>query len=252
MLLFRERRGLAGYLHNKSGLGLVKKMCGAAERGCQSAGVSRRHTHRGGECCVKMGFALVAVLTRSRSKPSSSPRQQLPGQGLAAVQKTGLSPALFPAAGRRFQPVPGEDAKHFGAAWSIISGKHFPVQGKQFIGDPNKMTPSQTHLVIVPAITRRQTGRTVRQALALGSRVGRGWMGARTAARRPWRKEAGRKMLCGFFPGTQLGQGAAVCTRCWRRAGRASPMRWCWTRTASTRRLIFPASCRLQEKIPAP
>jgi glycosyltransferase involved in cell wall biosynthesis len=47
---------------------------------------------------------------------------------------------LFPATGPRFQPEPGEEAKEFGGRWKSISGKRF-----------QKMTPSQSHLVIIPS-----------------------------------------------------------------------------------------------------
>jgi len=70
----------------------------------------------GGELLpFKMGFALVAVLTRSPVQTSSSRGQQLLGKGWPLFKKRPF-PCVIPCGWAAVPAVPGEDAKHFGAA----------------------------------------------------------------------------------------------------------------------------------------
>ena len=124
---------LAGYIHNKSGLGLVKK---CEERLHEEANllVFPEGTRTvGGELLpFKMGFALVAVLTQSpvQTVLITSDSNYL-GKGWPFFKKPVFPLHYSLRPGRRFQPRPGEDAKRFGGRrWKIISRKTLPRRKK--------------------------------------------------------------------------------------------------------------------------
>ena len=115
-IIFSGTARLAGYIHNKSGLGLIKKCEERLKEGANllvfpegTRTVGRKLTP------FKMGFALVAVLTRA------------PVQTVIIMTESGclgkswplFKKPIFPVRyslrlGRRFQPMPQEDAKDFG------------------------------------------------------------------------------------------------------------------------------------------
>jgi 1-acyl-sn-glycerol-3-phosphate acyltransferase len=115
-IIFSGTARLAGYVHNKSGLGLAKKCEERLHEGSNLL-VFPEGTRTLGEKLLpfKMGFALVAVLTRA------------PVQTVIITTESGclgkswplFKKPVFPVRyslrlGRRFQPMPQEDAKNFG------------------------------------------------------------------------------------------------------------------------------------------
>ena len=73
------------------------------------------------------------------------------------------------------------------------------------------MTPSPTHLVIIPSYNAgKKLAETVRQALLAGSRYGWCWTAAPTAARRLWRKWRAGNGLRVLTLERNSGKGAAV------------------------------------------
>jgi 1-acyl-sn-glycerol-3-phosphate acyltransferase len=115
-VIFSGTARLAGYIHNKSGLGLVKKCGERLKEGANLLVFPEGTRTAGGELLpFKMGFALVAVLTRS------------PVQTIIITAESGclgkgrplFKQPVFPVRyalrlGRRFQPEPCGDAKTFG------------------------------------------------------------------------------------------------------------------------------------------
>jgi 1-acyl-sn-glycerol-3-phosphate acyltransferase len=115
-VIFSGTARLAGYIHNKSGLGLVKKCGERLKEGANLLVFPEGTRTVGGKLLpFKMGFALVAVLTRS------------PVQTILITAESGclgkgrplFKQPVFPVRyalrlGRRFQPEPGGDAKIFG------------------------------------------------------------------------------------------------------------------------------------------
>jgi len=107
---------LAGYIHNKSSLGLVKKCEERLKEGANLLVFPEGTRTVGGKLLpFKMGFALVAILTRL---PVQTIIINAEGNCLGKNWPLFRKPA-FPVhyslrLGRRFQSEPGEDAKHFG------------------------------------------------------------------------------------------------------------------------------------------
>jgi 1-acyl-sn-glycerol-3-phosphate acyltransferase len=115
-VIFSGTARLAGYIHNKSGLGLVKKCGERLKEGANLLVFPEGTRTVGGKLLpFKMGFALVAVLTRS---PVQTIIITAEGGCLGKGRPLFKQPA-FPVRyalrlGRRFQPEPGCDAKKFG------------------------------------------------------------------------------------------------------------------------------------------
>jgi 1-acyl-sn-glycerol-3-phosphate acyltransferase len=108
---------LAGYIHNKSGLGLVKKCEERLQEGANLL-VFPEGTRTVGERLLpfKMGFALVAVLTRSPVQTVFiTADTNFLGKGRPLFKRPVFPLHFSLRLGRRFQPEPGEDAKIFGS-----------------------------------------------------------------------------------------------------------------------------------------
>jgi 1-acyl-sn-glycerol-3-phosphate acyltransferase len=109
---------LAGYIHNKSGLGLVKK---CEERLKEGANLlvfpEGTRTVNGKLLPFKMGFALVAVLTQSPVQTIIiTAESNYLGKGRPFFKQPVFPLRYSLKLGKRFQPEPGMDAKDFGGA----------------------------------------------------------------------------------------------------------------------------------------
>jgi 1-acyl-sn-glycerol-3-phosphate acyltransferase len=117
-LIFSGTARLAGYVHNKSGVGLVKK---CEERLKEKANLlvfpEGTRTVGGKLLPFKMGFALVAVLTRSPVQTIIiTANSNYLGKGWPLFKKPVFPLRYALRLGARFVPAPGEDAKDFGGA----------------------------------------------------------------------------------------------------------------------------------------
>jgi 1-acyl-sn-glycerol-3-phosphate acyltransferase len=109
---------LAGFIHNKSGLGLVKQCEDRLKEGANLL-IFPEGTRTVSEQLLpfKMGFALVAVLTRSPVQTIIvTTDSNYLGKGWPFFKKPAFPLRYSLRLGRRFQPEPGEDAKSFGGA----------------------------------------------------------------------------------------------------------------------------------------
>jgi 1-acyl-sn-glycerol-3-phosphate acyltransferase len=107
---------LAGYVHNKSGLGLVKKCEERLQEGASLLVFPEGTRTLGGRLLpFKMGFALVAVLTRSPVQTVFiTTDTNFLGKGRPLFKRPAFPLHYSLRLGQRFQPAPGEDAKTFG------------------------------------------------------------------------------------------------------------------------------------------
>jgi 1-acyl-sn-glycerol-3-phosphate acyltransferase len=107
---------LAGYVHNQSGLGLVKKCEERLGEGASLLVFPEGTRTVGGKLPpFKMGFALVAVLTRSPVQTVLiTAGSNFLGKGWPFFRRPVFPVRYSLRLGRRFQPEPGEDAKKFG------------------------------------------------------------------------------------------------------------------------------------------
>ena len=109
---------LAGYIHNKSGLGLVKKCEERLREGSNLLVFPEGTRTVGGELLpFKMGFALAAVMTRApvQTVMITSEGNCL-GKGWPLFKRPAFPVRYSLCLGRRFQPEPGQVAKQFGRA----------------------------------------------------------------------------------------------------------------------------------------
>ena len=109
---------LAGYIHNESGLGLVKKCEERLKEGSNLL-VFPEGTRTVGDKLLpfKMGFALAAVLTRSPVQTIIITSEgNCLGKGWPLFKKPAFPVRYSLRLGRRFQPEPGQQAKQFGRA----------------------------------------------------------------------------------------------------------------------------------------
>jgi 1-acyl-sn-glycerol-3-phosphate acyltransferase len=115
-IIFSGTSRLAGYIHNKSGLGLVKKCEERLKEGAHLLVFPEgTRTVDGKLLPFKMGFALVAVLTRSPVQTVIiTAESNYLGKGRPFFKKPAFPLRYSLRLGRRFQPEPGEEAKHFG------------------------------------------------------------------------------------------------------------------------------------------
>jgi 1-acyl-sn-glycerol-3-phosphate acyltransferase len=107
---------LAGYIHNKSNLGLVKKCEERLKEGANLLVFPEGTRTVGGKLVpFKMGFALVAVLTRLPVQTVIiTAESNYLGKGWPFLKKPAFPLRYSLRLGERFQPEPGENAKHFG------------------------------------------------------------------------------------------------------------------------------------------
>ncbi|MDD5140185.1 MAG: lysophospholipid acyltransferase family protein [Verrucomicrobiales bacterium] len=107
---------LAGYIHNKSGLGLVKKCEERLNEGANLLVFPEGTRTVGGKLLpFKMGFALAAVSTLSPVQTVIiTADSNCLGKGWPLFKKPAFPVRYSLRLGERFQPEPGEDAKHFG------------------------------------------------------------------------------------------------------------------------------------------
>jgi 1-acyl-sn-glycerol-3-phosphate acyltransferase len=117
-IIFSGTARLAGYIHNKSGLGLVKQCEERLDEGANLLVFPEGTRTVGGKLLpFKMGFALVAVLTRSPVQTVIITAEgNYLGKGRPLFGKPAFPIRFSLRLGKRFQPEPGEDAKHFGGA----------------------------------------------------------------------------------------------------------------------------------------
>jgi 1-acyl-sn-glycerol-3-phosphate acyltransferase len=107
---------LAGYIHNKSGLGLVKKCEERLQEGASLLVFPEGTRTVGGRLLpFKMGFALVAVLTRSPVQTVFiTADTNFLGKGQPLFKRPAFPLHYSLRLGQRLQPATGEDAKTFG------------------------------------------------------------------------------------------------------------------------------------------
>ena len=116
-IIFSGTSQLAGYINNKSSLGLVNKCRERLNEGANLLVFPEGTRTVGGELRpFKMGFALVAVLTRSpvQTVIITAESNHL-GKGQPLLKRPAFPLRYSLRLGRRFQPEPGQDAKKFGA-----------------------------------------------------------------------------------------------------------------------------------------
>ncbi|HUZ06808.1 MAG TPA: lysophospholipid acyltransferase family protein, partial [Candidatus Paceibacterota bacterium] len=116
-VIFSGTARLAGYIHNKSGLGLVKKCEDRLHEGASLLVFPEGTRTVGGRLLpFKMGFALVAVLTRSPVQTVFiTTDTDFLGKGRPLFKRPVFPLHYSLRLGQRFQPAPGEDAKTFGS-----------------------------------------------------------------------------------------------------------------------------------------
>lgn len=115
-VIFSGTAQLAGYINNKSGLGLVKECEERLQEGASLLVFPEGTRTVGGRLLpFKMGFALVAVLTRSPVQTVViTADTDFLGKGRPLFKRPVFPLHYSLRLGRRFQPAPGEDAKTFG------------------------------------------------------------------------------------------------------------------------------------------
>jgi 1-acyl-sn-glycerol-3-phosphate acyltransferase len=115
-VIFSGTARLAGYIHNKSGLGLVKKCGERLKEGANLLVFPEGTRTAGGKLLpFKMGFALVAVLTRSPVQTILITAESgCLGKGHPLFKQPAFPVRYSLRLGRRFQPEPCGDAKTFG------------------------------------------------------------------------------------------------------------------------------------------
>jgi 1-acyl-sn-glycerol-3-phosphate acyltransferase len=131
-IVFSGTARLAGYVHNKSGLGLVKKCAERLQEGANLLVFPEGTRTVGGELLpFKMGFALVAVLTQSpvQTVIITSDSDFL-GKGRPLFKRPVFPLRYSLRLGRRFQPRPGEDAKSFGETVENYFNESLSPSGK--------------------------------------------------------------------------------------------------------------------------
>lgn len=115
-LIFSGTARLAGYVHNKSSLGLIKKCEERLKEGTNLLVFPEGTRTVGGKLLpFKMGFALAAV---SSGAPVQAvfitANSRCLGKGEPLLQRQTLPLRWSLRLGERFVPAPGEDAKSFG------------------------------------------------------------------------------------------------------------------------------------------
>ncbi len=116
-IIFSGTARLAGYIHNKSGLGLVRKCEERLNEGTNLLVFPEGTRTVGGKLLpFKMGFALAAVSTRSPVQTVIiKANSNCLGKGQPLFKRPDFPLRYSLRRGERFLPLPGEDAKRFGA-----------------------------------------------------------------------------------------------------------------------------------------
>ena len=115
-IIFSGTARLAGYIHNKSSLGLIKKCEERLKEGTNLLIFPEGTRTVGGKLLpFKMGFALAAVSTGSPVQAVFiTANNRCLGKGQPLLQRQTLPLRWSLRLGERFVPAPGEDAKSFG------------------------------------------------------------------------------------------------------------------------------------------
>ncbi len=115
-IIFSGTARLAGYIHNKSGLGLVKQCEQRLKEGMNLLVFPEGTRTVGGNLLpFKMGFALVSVLTRTPVQTVFiTANSNCLGKGWPLFKKPDFPLRYSLRLGKCFQPKPGMDAKVFG------------------------------------------------------------------------------------------------------------------------------------------
>lgn len=116
-IIFSGTARLAGYIHNKSGLGLVKQCEERLKEGMNLLVFPEGTRTVGGNLLpFKMGFALAAVLTQSPVQTVFiEAESNCLGKGWPLFKKPIFPLRYSLRLGKCFEPEPGTDAKDFGA-----------------------------------------------------------------------------------------------------------------------------------------
>jgi 1-acyl-sn-glycerol-3-phosphate acyltransferase len=132
-IIFSGTARLAGYIHNESSLGLVKKCEERLDEGANLLVFPEGTRTVGGKLLpFKMGFALAAVLTRSPVQTVIITADgNCLGKGRPLFRKPAFPVRFSLRLGKRFQPEPDEDAKHFGGAVENYFRENLSRSGKQ-------------------------------------------------------------------------------------------------------------------------
>ncbi len=115
-IIFSGTARLAGYIHNQSGLGLIKKCEQRLNERANLLVFPEGTRSVGGKMLpFKMGFALAAVATGSPVQTILiRAESNYLGKGVPLFQRPVFPLRYSFRLGRRFQPEPGGDAKQFG------------------------------------------------------------------------------------------------------------------------------------------
>ena len=115
-IIFSGTSRLAGYVNNKSSLGLVNKCKERLKEGANLLVFPEGTRSVNGKLLpFKMGFALVAVSTSSPVQTVIiTTNDQFLGKGRPFFKKPVFPVCYSLRLGKRFEPEPGEDAKKFG------------------------------------------------------------------------------------------------------------------------------------------
>jgi 1-acyl-sn-glycerol-3-phosphate acyltransferase len=115
-IIYSGTARLAGYIHNKSGLGLVKKCQERLNEGANLLVFPEGTRTVNGELMpFKMGFALAAVLTQAPIQTILiTAESKCLGKGWPLFRKPAFPLRYSLRLGRRFHPAPGVDAKEIG------------------------------------------------------------------------------------------------------------------------------------------
>jgi 1-acyl-sn-glycerol-3-phosphate acyltransferase len=116
-IIFSGTARLAGYIHNKSGLGLVKRCEERLKENANLLVFPEGTRSVGGELLpFTMGFALTAILTQAPVQTVIITTEcNCFGKGSSLFKKPTFPVHFSLRLGRRFQPEPGANAKVFGA-----------------------------------------------------------------------------------------------------------------------------------------
>jgi 1-acyl-sn-glycerol-3-phosphate acyltransferase len=132
-IIFSGTARLAGYIHNKSDLGLIKK-CEERLKERMNLLVFPEGTRTAGGKLIpfKMGFALVAVLTQSPVQTIFiTADSNCLGKGWPLFKKPAFPLRYSLRLGKRFHPKPGTDAKNFGVEVENYFKENLSQTGKE-------------------------------------------------------------------------------------------------------------------------
>jgi 1-acyl-sn-glycerol-3-phosphate acyltransferase len=139
-VIFSGTARLAGYVNNQSGLGLVKKCEERLREGASLLVFPEGTRTVGGRLLpFKMGFALVAVLTRSPVQTVFiTADTNFLGKGRPLFKQPAFPLRYSLRLGQRLQPAPDEDAKTFGGRVENYFRERLALSGE------NNLSANQT------------------------------------------------------------------------------------------------------------